>query len=294
VNVKNINNVAAATPGASGGVLISGSNAGTTTLGALTVTGATTHTGNVSMAAGLTITQSTTNADAVDITGNGTGSGMVVKSGSGATGDGVKMISQATAGNGLTLTHNGSSVYDLNAQTTNGLQVNTTAINSVSASSVTTINANQGTTQPLNFTGTGASALVKVDVDDWNGTAVSSPATAGIPDVNVKNWAGTAAAGSNGSPPVSVRKNTALANFEFLMTDSTAHAPKTGLGTNVTVTRSIDGGAFSAGTLTSVTELGNGIYLTGFAAADLNGGVITLQATASGCDTTFVTLVTAQ
>src|SRR4051812_20870296 len=42
VNVKNINNVAAATPGASGGLLISGTNSGTTTLGALTVSGATT------------------------------------------------------------------------------------------------------------------------------------------------------------------------------------------------------------------------------------------------------------
>lgn len=40
INVKNINNVAASTPGASGGILISGSNSGTTTLGALTITGA--------------------------------------------------------------------------------------------------------------------------------------------------------------------------------------------------------------------------------------------------------------
>ena len=105
-----------------------------------------------------------------------------------------------------------------------------------------------------------------------------------------------AAAGAAGGLPIgtSVRKNTALPSFAFLMTDSTNHAPKTGLGTGVTVTRSIDGGAFGAGALTSVTELANGIYLTGFAAPDLNGGVITLQATASGCDTTFVTLVTAQ
>jgi hypothetical protein len=34
INVKNINNVTAATPGASGGLLISGSNSGTTTLAA--------------------------------------------------------------------------------------------------------------------------------------------------------------------------------------------------------------------------------------------------------------------
>ena len=49
VNAKNINNVAAATPGAAGGILISGSNAGTTTFGNITVTGTTTTTitGNI-------------------------------------------------------------------------------------------------------------------------------------------------------------------------------------------------------------------------------------------------------
>jgi hypothetical protein len=67
------------------------------------------------------------------------------------------------------------------------LDVNAKNINNVSTSNVTTINANLGETQPINFTGTSISALVKVDVDDWNGTAVSSPATAGIPDINVKN-----------------------------------------------------------------------------------------------------------
>lgn len=104
VNVKNINNVAAATPGASGGVLISGSNSGTTTLGALTVTGATTHTGNVVMAAGLNITQSSSNISALVVTGNGTGSGAVFTSGSGATGDGIQATSAATNGNGFVLT----------------------------------------------------------------------------------------------------------------------------------------------------------------------------------------------
>ena len=43
---------------AAGGLLINGSNSGTVTLAALTVSGATTLTGNVSMAAGLTVTQS--------------------------------------------------------------------------------------------------------------------------------------------------------------------------------------------------------------------------------------------
>jgi hypothetical protein len=65
--------------------------------------------------------------------------------------------------------------------------VNVKNINNVATTSVTTINANQGTTQPVNFTGTGASALAKTDTIDWNSTAVATPATAGIPEVNVKN-----------------------------------------------------------------------------------------------------------
>jgi hypothetical protein len=105
-------------PGASGGHMISGSNAGTTTLGALTITGITTHTGatvhtgNVSMLAGLTVSNTTVNGPAIEATGNGTGSGMYIVggatgngihalSGNGATGDGIKAESIATEGSGL-------------------------------------------------------------------------------------------------------------------------------------------------------------------------------------------------
>lgn len=49
--------------------------------------------------------------------------------------------------------------------------VNVATINNVSTSSVTTVNANVGTTQPINFTGTGASALAKSDVTDYLGSA---------------------------------------------------------------------------------------------------------------------------
>lgn len=79
-----------------------------------------------------------------------------------------------------------------------------------------------------------------------------------------------------------VRKNTALTNFMILMTDSVNHNPAT--GKTVTVTRSVDGGAFGAGTLGSVTEVSSGFYKFDFGAGDLNGGVIALRATASGCD----------
>lgn len=87
-----------------------------------------------------------------------------------------------------------------------------------------------------------------------------------------------------------VKKNQALSSFEFVMTDSTTHAPATGKA--VTVTRSIDGGAFGAGTLSAVTEVSNGIYKVNFGAGDLNGNVIVLRATATACDDTFERIVT--
>lgn len=86
-----------------------------------------------------------------------------------------------------------------------------------------------------------------------------------------------------------LKKNQALANFAFLMTDSTTHSPAT--GKTVSVTRCIDSGTFGAGTLSAVTEVSNGQYRVDFAAADLNGNVVTLRATASGCDDLFMTLI---
>jgi hypothetical protein len=87
-----------------------------------------------------------------------------------------------------------------------------------------------------------------------------------------------------------IKKNQALANFRFLMTDSTTHNPAT--GKTVTVTRGIDNGAQAAGTLSAVTEIANGEYRVDFGAGDLNGNVIVLRATASGCDDTFERIVT--
>ena len=40
------------------------------------------------------------------------------------------------------------------------------------------------------------SGLVTANVTQWNGTPVASPATAGIPDINVKNWGNGAVAGA--------------------------------------------------------------------------------------------------
>ena len=75
----------------------------------------------------------------------------------------------------------------------------------------------------------------------------------------------------------------------YQLTDSTAHNPAPG-ATSKTITRSIDGGAFGAGTVGTVTEIANGWYYADFAAADINGAVISIQASASGCDVTPIVL----
>ena len=87
-----------------------------------------------------------------------------------------------------------------------------------------------------------------------------------------------------------MKKNTAFANFPFLMTDSTTHNPVT--GKTVTATRLLDGGSFGAGTLGSVTEIANGLYRLDLGAGDTNGNAVTLRFTASGCDDTVMTFLT--
>jgi hypothetical protein len=90
--------------------------------------------------------------------------------------------------------------------------------------------------------------------------------------------------------PAGVKKNTALGNFSFAMTDSTTHYSFV-TGQTVTAQRSIDGGAFAACT-NSVVEIGNGVYKINLSAADLNGNVIVLRFTAAGADDRLITIVT--
>lgn len=79
--------------------MLDGTGGQTLSLGALTVSGATTLTGNVSAAAGVTITQSTTNGHGISVTGNGTGNG--INSVGGATGNGIRGLGGATSGDGI-------------------------------------------------------------------------------------------------------------------------------------------------------------------------------------------------
>jgi hypothetical protein len=94
---------------------------------------------------------------------------------------------------------------------------------------------------------------------------------------------------SNISTTSNIKKNQALNAFEFTMTDSTTHAPKTGL--TVSATRSLDGAAFAA-TANSPTEIANGDYAINLAAADLNANTVMLRFTAAGADDLNILIIT--
>jgi hypothetical protein len=331
---------------ASGGLVINGTNSGTVTLAALTVTGATTCTGNVSMAAGLNITQSASNTSALVITGNGTGHGIATTSGSGATGNGITATSAATNGHGVSYAGvgtgdglratggaTGRGIHAIGGATsgaglrTEGTAGNANATEYVGQGSAAGLSVAGGATgvgvtiagggtsgvgifvgttsgdgfqilanagHGLNVAAGGASKHGLFVTGGSSGVSDGLKAVAGTGGVDVRgnitgNLTGTVSTVTTVTN-LSIKKNTALSNFEFMMTDSTNHNPAT--GKTVTCTRSIDGAAFAAGTLANVTEVAFGMYRVDFLAADLNGNTITLRATASASDDTFVTIVT--
>ena len=93
----------------------------------------------------------------------------------------------------------------------------------------------------------------------------------------------------------SVKKNQSggLAGFQFVMTDSTTHNPKQGLGSagGVTPTISKDGGAFGSPSNT-VNEISNGVYYLSLSQTDLNANTIMLRFTAANADDLNILLVT--
>ncbi len=76
-------------------------------------------------------------------------------------------------------------------------------------------------------------------------------------------------------------QNVAFPNIPFVFVAASDHVtPVTG-ATGTGVTRSIDGGAFGAGTGT-ISEVGNGSYQYDASAADMNGGIIQFRLVATG------------
>lgn len=139
---------------------------------------------------------------------------------------------------------------------------------------------------------TSGSSTAQLNVSSGN-IAGSVASVVGNVGGNVTGSVGSVTAavtlGTVNSSASNIKKNTALSAFPFLMTDSTTHAPKTGV--TVTATRSIDGAAFAA-CANSVTETGNGWYQINLAAADLNGNTIALRFTGTSSDDRDITIIT--
>ena len=148
---------------------------------------------------------------------------------------------------------------------------------------VDTLNTNLGT--PSNFgSGTSTIAANLQDIAD-DGTEVYNRSTDSLQAI--KDFV---------TGNILPAKNTAFSNLEFLFVAASDHVtPVTG-ASGTAVTRSIDGGAFGAGTGT-LAEVSNGIYQYDASAADMNGDIITFRFTASGGtpgapDDCFVTVKT--
>lgn len=86
-----------------------------------------------------------------------------------------------------------------------------------------------------------------------------------------------------------IKKNTALNNFSFVMTDATTNNPKPAL--TVSATRRIDSGVFVS-CANAVTEVANGWYNINLGASDLNGTIINFRMTATGANDLNFTVVT--
>lgn len=119
-------------------------------------------------------------------------------------------------------------------------------------------------------------------LDGLNNFNSATDTVALVTDVATKTGYALSAAGDQSvadliRPPV----NIALADIPFLFVAASDHVtPVTG-ATGTAVTRSIDGGAFGAGTGT-INEVGNGMYSYDASSADMNGAVIIFRFTGTG------------
>lgn len=134
------------------------------------------------------------------------------------------------------------------------VQSDAAKINGVATTSVTTINANIGSTQPLNFTGTGASALLKSDMVDIAGAAVSTTtAQIGANVVQINGQTATAAAGV--TFPSSIASPTNITAGTITTATNLTNAPTSG---DFTATMKTSLNASTPASVTTVTGNVNG------------------------------------
>lgn len=94
------------------------------------------------------------------------------------------------------------------------------------------------------------------------------------------------------APLIAAKKNIALANFQYVLRDSSTKQPKTGV-TGITEEIAKDGNSFVALTNSSV-EVGNGVYRVDLTANEMNADTLSLRFSATDVDDTIVSVVTAK
>jgi hypothetical protein len=125
-------------------------------------------------------------------------------------------------------------------------------------------------------TGETTGALLRIDVIDAAPKAVEDQ---GLDFFTFGNASAYCPRDIYSANPAGIKKNTALSNYMFRMSDAATGDPKTGL--TVTVQRALDGGAFSNATNTPATEIANGWYKINLSAADMNGDTVAIKCTAT-------------
>ncbi len=192
--------------------------------------------------------------------------------------------------------------YDLNADQS-GVTIGT--LNALAANVITATSINAGAFTAAKFAASwleagGIVAAAFNGKGDWNIGKTGYTAGPTAASFTTAAWAAgainAAALSTDAIAKISnsmfPKINTALSDIEFLMVDDTDHVtPKTGISP-IGVTRSIDGGAFGAGTGTAA-EVGNGIYQYDASMADMNGALITFRFTGTDADDTFLSIRTA-
>ena len=273
-----------ATAGAAGGVFIAGANAAT----------------------------SVTTAFTADITGNLSGS---VGSVTGAVGSVTGAVGSVTGSVGSVVGHTAQTgdTFAL-ANGAAGFVAIDTVVDSVKVKTDFLPNATAGAAGGVFIAGTNAATTITTALTtDITGnlsgsvgsvTGAVGSVTGAVGSVTAMG-AGSIDAASLASGAIDViseamlpKQNEAFANISFLFVAASDHVtPVTG-ASGITLTRSIDGAAFGAKDAgTTISEVGNGIYSIDAAAADMNGGIITFRAVATGGtpgapDDVFLTIVT--
>lgn len=280
--------VPAAAAGASGGLLISGSNSGTTTLGALTCTGAFT------ISDGIAVTRSTANSAGMTISGNGSGNGLTVSGGaaSGATAGGIGVSVAGGAGGTTGASAAGVSITGGVAGSTSGnaspaLKITggaaaagtgtgAEAVNATGGAASTTATGGNAYTITGGVAATGKAGGLGLSI---TGGAASTTGAGGIGIKIVGADGGTTSAGQHAISAVSGASGTTSANagnaINLVAGNATAGSGTAGIGVSI-----------AGGTATSTGTAGVGASITGGAgAASSNGAASGVTIVGGGTNT---------